>query len=132
MKKFCYLGIYLDSEMSLLPQISHVKKIVSNRSKTLIKIRKYINSKCALAIYKQTILPLLDYSGFLLISCNRSDRKDFQTMENNILRTCFNVHLMDRMSLVDMHREAFLVSLEQRRIVQLLGFMYLMYMYKFC
>ena len=101
-KKFCYLGVYLDSEMSLSPLVSHVKKVVTNRAKTLSKIRKYITSQCALSIYKQTILPLFDYSGFLLISCTKSDRKDLQTIENNILRTCYNVRLLDRLSLVDM------------------------------
>ena len=47
------------------------------------------------------------------MSCNKSDRKDLQTIENNILRTCYNVRLVDRLSLVGMHREASLVSLEQ-------------------
>ena len=58
------------------------------------------------------------------MSCNKSDRKDLQTMENNILRTCYNVRLVDRLSLVDMHLEASLVSLEQRTKIQLLGLMY--------
>ena len=60
----------------------------------------------------QTILPIFDYSGFLLMSCNKSDRGDLQVMGNNILRTCYNVKLVDCMSLVDMHRMASLVSLD--------------------
>ena len=122
-KKFCYLGIYLDCEMSLAPLISHVKKVVSNKTRTLVKIRKYITTSCSLAIYKQTMLPLFDYAGFLLISCNKSDRGDLQVMQNNILRTCYNVCLRDQLSLIDMHREASLVGL------QLLG---LMYIFKNC
>ena len=39
------------------------------------------------------------------------------------------MRLLDRLSLVDMHRDASLVSLEQRRKLQLLG---LMYIYKNC
>ena len=113
--------------MTLSPLVSHVKKIVPSKIKTLVKIRKYITTKCALSIYKQTILPLFDYSGFLLISCNKSDRGDLQLLQNNILRMCYNVRLLDRLSLVDLHREACLVSLEQRRKSQLLG---LMYVYK--
>ena len=124
-KKFCYLGVYLDNEMSLSPLISYVKKTVSNKIRTLVKIRKYITTNCALSIYKQTIFPLFDYAGFLLISCNKSDRGDLQVIQNNVLRTCYNVRLMDRLSLFDMHREACLVSLEQRRKTQLLGLMYI-------
>ena len=124
-QKYCYLGVCLDSEMSLSPLLSHVKKVVSSKAKTLMNIRKYINTTCALSIYKQTMLPLFDYSGFLLISCIKSDRRDLQTMENNILRSCFNVQLLDRLSLVDMHQEASLVSLEQRREIQTLSLMYI-------
>ena len=124
-KKFCYLGVLLDSEMTLQPLVSHVKKSVSSKIRTLSRIRRYITTACAISIYKQTILPLLDYAGFLLLSCNKSDRHDLQVIQNNVLRTCFNVRLIDRLSLVDMHREASLVSLDQRRQIQLLGLMYI-------
>ena len=65
---------------------------------------QYINSKCALPIYKQIILPIFDYSGILLMSCNKSERGDLQIMENNILQNCYNVGLVDHLSLVYMHR----------------------------
>ena len=91
----------------------------------LIKIRNNINTECAVTIYKQTILPLLDYSGFLLISGNVSDRNDLQTYQNDALRVCFNVRLRDRISIVQMHRRAKLLSLEQRRQVQLLNLMFI-------
>ena len=115
-----YLGIILDSQMSLSPLFARVKKIVSNRIYTLIKIRNNVDTKCAITIYKQTILPLLDYAGFLLISGNVSDRQDLQTLQNNALRVCYNVRLRDRISIELMHNRANLLSLEQRRQKQLL------------
>ena len=124
-KKFSYLGVYLDSEMILQPLISHVKKIVSSKVKILSRIRRYITTECAISIYKQTILPLFDYAGFLLISCTKKDRGDLQIIQNNCLRTCYNVRLIDRLSLSEMHREANLVSLEQRRQIQILCLMYI-------
>ena len=124
-KKFLYLGVYLDSEMTLQSLISHVKKIVTSKVKTLYRIRRYITTKCAISIYKQTILPLFDYAGFLLISCNKKDRGDLQIIQNNCLRMCYNVRLLDRLSLIELHREANLVSLEQRRHIQLLCLMYI-------
>ena len=48
----------------------------------------------------QTILPLLDYTGFLLISGNVSDRSDLQTLQNDALRVCFNVRMRDRILIV--------------------------------
>ena len=124
-KKFSDLGVYLDSEMTLQSLISHVKKIVTSKVKTLSRIRKYITTKCAISIYKQTILPLFDYAGFLLISCNKKDRGDLQVIQNNCLRICYNVRLLDRLSLLEIHHEANLVSLEQRRHIQLLCLMYI-------
>ena len=120
-KKFLYLGIYLDCEMSLSPLISHVKKIVSTKISTLFKIRKYITTRCALSIYKQTILPLFFIMlAFYLFPVPKR-------IQNNALTMCYNVRLLDRLSLVDIHHEASLVSLEQRRKCQLLS---LMYVYK--
>ena len=78
----------------------------------------------ALAVYKQMILPLLDYSGFLLISCNKTDREDLQTIQNNALRCCLGLRLNDRITLVEIHRRANLVSLEQRQCIQLLSLLY--------
>ena len=105
--------------------VSHVKKVVSSKVKALSRIRKYITTKCAISIYKQTILPLFDYAGFLLISCNKKDRGDLQVIQNNCSRTCYNVKLLDRLTLNEMHLEAKLASLEQRRQLQLLCLMYI-------
>ena len=124
-KTYNYLGIIFDTEMSLSPLFSQIRKIVSNKIYSLVKIRNIIDVNCAITIYKQTILPLLDYAGFLLISGKVSGRQDLQTLQNNALRTCYNVRLWDRISIVDMHRRARLLSLEQRRQKQLLCLMFI-------
>ena len=113
--------------MSLMPMITRVKNVISNKIYSLAKIRDCITLKCALTIYKQTILPLFDYSGFVLISCNISDRLELQKLQKDALRICYNVKLRDRVSVHRMHVDGRLLSLEQRRQVQLLS---LMYMYK--
>ena len=124
-KKFLYLGVYLDAEMTLQPLVSHVKKITSCKIKTFSRIRRCITTQCAVTIYKQTIMPLFDYAGFLLISCNKSDRGDLQVIQNNCLHICYDVRLRDRVTLINMHEHANLVSLEQRRQVQILSLMYI-------
>ena len=65
-KKFSYLGVLLDSEMTLQPLLSHVKKITSSKVKSLSRIHKYITTTCAITIYKQTIMPLFDYAVFFI------------------------------------------------------------------
>ena len=120
-----YLGILLDKNMTLTPLLSRVKTLVSNKIYTLVKIRNLITTTCALTIYKQTILPLLDYAGFAIISCNVSDRTDLQTLQNHALRICYNVRLRDRVSIRKMHVKARLLSLEQRRQLQILSLMFI-------
>ena len=96
-----YLGITIDKTMDLTKQLSLVKKTVMNHLFKLRKICKYINQECAVIIYKQTILPVLDYSGFLLHSCNVSDRHDLQILQNDALRTCYNVNCpLDRCTII--------------------------------
>ena len=41
-KKFCYLGNYLHREMTLSLLVLHVKKVVSNKVKAILKFRKII------------------------------------------------------------------------------------------
>ena len=96
-----YLGFLLDSEISLKPLLSHVKKITSTKIKVLHKIQRYLDNYSALAIYKQMILPLFDYSGFLLLSCFKTDKEDLQVIQNNALRLCLDIRLNDRVSLID-------------------------------
>ena len=40
-----------------------------------------------------TILPIIDYAGFLLLSCGVSERSDLQKMQNDILRLCCKITL---------------------------------------
>ena len=124
-RKYKYLGVTLDSEMCLTDFLADVKRTVSNRLYNLRKLRYYITEKSAVSIYKQTILPVFDYAGFMLISCNKSDRQDLQVIQNDALRTCYNVKRRDRLSISNMHRRSNLLSLDQRRTLQLLNLMYL-------
>ena len=110
--KYEYLGVILDSEMNLTSLLADTRKSVSNRLFNLPKLRHYITEKSALSIYKQTILPVLDYAGFIIISCNKSDQHDLQILQNDALRTCFNVKRRDKLSIATMHKRAKLLSLE--------------------
>ena len=70
-------------------------------------------------------MPLFDYSGFVTISCNISDRRELQILQNNALRVCFNVRLRDRISVAGMHNRANLLSLDQRRQIQVLSLLFI-------
>ena len=55
-------------------------------------------------VYKQTILPIIDYAGFLLISCRKKERNDLQILQNYILplRICNMSRVSDNVSISDL------------------------------
>ena len=66
-----------------------------------------------LYIYKQNILPVFDYTGFMQMFFNVSDKNELQILQNNGLRICYNVRLRDMVSIESMHNLAHLLSLDQ-------------------
>ena len=88
------------------------------------KLRYMVDKTTTLLIYKQAVLPYFDYGVFLISSCNRGQKKDLQTLQNNALRICLRYKLADRISERMLHFEGKIQSLEQRRNLQLLQIMY--------
>ena len=117
---FCYLGCIIDSELTMLPALKSVHRKVEQKIYMLGKLRFLVDKKSAVLIYKQTILPYLDYIGFVLLSCNIGDRKSLQTLQNNALRLCLHYRLVDHVRIERLHAEARIQSIEQRCIFQLL------------
>ena len=85
---FNYLGVIIDDQLCFTPYYHLVKRRVENKVFVLSKIRKYLDSKTAILLYKQAILPLLEYAGFILVSCRVRQRYDLQVLQNNALRIC--------------------------------------------
>ena len=121
-KQYNYFGLIIDND-HLLKNI--FKKRVNNKIFALRKIRKYLSCESAILVYKQTILPIFDYAGFLLTSLKNSDKYDLQVMQNDALRYCKGIQLLDKKSIAKLHDSIKLLSLEQRRQKQLLNIMYL-------
>ena len=112
--------------MSLAPLRKCIKKRVSNKIFKLRKIRKFLNFEAAILIYKQTILPIMDYAGFLLIASNQSELEEFQILQNDILCICTRTKLSDRVSISELHTKCNIIGTKQRMQRQLLWLMYLL------
>ena len=113
-QNFVYLGVTLDREMSLTPLYKNVCRQTDQKLFLIRKIRRYITVDAAKAMYKQMILPLLDYSGFLLVSCTIEQKHDLQKRQNNAIRTCLLYDRRDHITIDHLHGEMGLISLEQR------------------
>ena len=123
-KQYNYLGVILDSEMTLRPFFNHVRKLAHGKLFSFRKIRKYLSENSAIMVYKHTILPFLEYAGFMLMACNVDDRNDLQKYQNDALRICTKVKLIDHIRIPDLHERCKIGSLEQKRRIQLLLLMY--------
>ena len=99
-----YLGLTLD------PQLSynlHVKKVISTASSKLKRFRRmrsFLNVKAATMVYKDTILPLLEYGDIFLSATTAVNRKRLQILQNKGLRCALNKGLDT--SNIELHKEA--------------------------
>ena len=90
----------------------------------LRKIRRNITTYAAISLYKQMMLPLFDYSGYMLLSCNLGQKRELQRIQNSCIRTCLLYNRIDHITIGQLHREMKIISLEQRRQIQCLNLMY--------
>ena len=81
----------------------------------LRKVRIFFTFDAAVLVYKQTILPIIDYAGFLIIACRKDDKSDLQILQNDILRICNRSRILDRVSIEELHTKYKIISLEKRK-----------------
>ena len=71
------------------------------------------------------ILPMFDYNVFFIsIMYTRAEKKDLQKRQNNAIRTCLMYNRKDHITTDRLQNRMRLVSLEQRRNIQLLKLLY--------
>ena len=81
--------------MNLRPLFVHVKKDVYVKIFSLLKFRFFLTEHAAIMLYKHTILPFLEYAGFMLTACSIENRRDLQICQNNALRIFTRTQLND-------------------------------------
>ena len=121
-KTYTYLGIKLDEQLALDTHANSLIQKVSNRIYQLTKIRSYITKKAALLIYKNMILPVLEYGDIFLHSASQLIRKKLQTLQNKALRCALSKNKY--YSSEDLHIQAKLLKLKDRRHMHILLHMY--------
>ena len=103
----------------------HAKSIIMKVSEKLVylkRIRRFINSQAALNIYKNMILPILEYGDVLLISITAGLRKKLQTLQNKALKCALGLDPLT--STEETHRLAKVDQLKHRRRQHLLQLMF--------
>ena len=121
-KTYNYLGINLDEQLNYETHLSGVIRKVSHKVYQLKRMRRFINKKAALAVYKNMILPIHEYGDILFVSASYENRKRLQTLQNKALKCALN--LDPTAGTLETHRLAKLDKLNLRRSEHLLIHMF--------
>ena len=60
-------------------------------------------------IYKLTILPYVEYVGFLVVACTVDDRRSLQKCQNDALRICTKCKIADQVCIEELHSKCKIV-----------------------
>ena len=117
-----YLGVTLDSQ---LHYGKHLAKVISGASlklKQLRRMRSFLDTRAATLVYKNMILPFLEYGDIFDSSSTVLNRNKLQILQNKALRCALN---RDKYESVDeLHADAKLLRLSYRRDLHLLSLMF--------
>ncbi len=117
---FKYLGITLDEKLNYNKCISEVVQKTSHKVWLLGKLRRYINSRMAVKIYKGMILPFFDYADIIYMGGNKGQLLKLQRIQNRALKICLQAENRAPTELI--HRESKMELLSERRQNHLLNY----------
>ena len=122
-----YLGVIIDSGLCFEKSLNDIVRKVNHRLFNFEKVRKFINRRAAITIYKSTILPSLEYADYLVESSRASFGLKLQRLQNRGLRIVEYSHsLVNRFSVEDLHIRNNIKYLNVRRKHNLLLLMHML------
>lgn len=110
-----YLGLLMDSKLLFRPHVDdRVTKsiIMLKRLYPLINRRSKLSTANKLAVYKQIVLPMLEYGSPIWIGCAQTHLKKLQVIQNKFLKMILNLPPHTRTS--EVHRLACLDPIVNR------------------
>ena len=117
-----YLGIKLDSQLNYKLHVQKIITSVTNKLRQFRRMRFFLDTKAAILVYKNMILPVLEYGDIIMVGTNVGNRKKLQILQNKGLRCALN---RDRdTSRDELHAEAGLLKLKYRRDLHVLNYMF--------
>ena len=123
-RQYCYLGVKLDECLKLKENYNNVYRKFSYKVYQFGKIKKYIDKPTRILVYKQTVMPLVEYVSFMLNMNTNQEIVKLQRLQNRALRMCFDVYNPVEISVNDLHADAKVDLLKKRRDLNLLCIMY--------
>ena len=123
-KEFNYLGVIIDYDLSFRSQCVKVHSMSNARFTQLCFIKKVIDQKTAISIYKTMILPVFDYADIVIDGGPTLAISRLQTVQNNCLRLCLGIKKTRDISTIDLHILCSAEKLKLRRKKHVLVLMF--------
>ena len=117
-----YLGVTLDNRLKFDKHVRKTLSSVAGKLKLFRRMRSFLNDKAALLVYKNMLLPIIEYGDILLTGTTSDNKRKLQTLQNKGLRCALKRDNFS--SSEDLHKDAKLLKLKFRREQHLLNFMY--------
>ena len=119
------LGVDITSNLDMNNYVHNVYKKANYKVYMFSKIRKYITKFAAIMIYKQTILPYMDYCSFVMDSaCQYSLSKLDKIQKRSIRLIEYKTRKDQRKDINILLKEYYIQPIRERRVQQLLCFIY--------
>lgn len=120
--KFDYLGFTLDSCLTFEQHLTRTIQRINSKAVIFYKIRRFINPKIALQLYKSYLLPILEYGDLFMGSCSMKTVAALQKFQNRLLRLIHNP--TERTSNFDLHVNSKLLPVAYRRFLAIYRIMF--------
>ena len=91
-----YLGVDLDRNLTYENAVHNTYLKANKKLFTLRKIRPYISQEVSVLIYKQYILPILDYADFLFDSTTKHELYSLDKVQDRAMRLIGRGHINNR------------------------------------
>ena len=113
-QSYHYLGVTLDECLNMKSNFNQIVKKFANKIYQFGKIVKYMNTEIRILVYKQTIMPLVEYVSFTLNLNTLHECEKLQRMQNKALRMCYNIHDPRDVGILNLHTNARIDMLKKR------------------
>ena len=121
--EFKYLGVWLDRDLKFDRQLENLDHQIALKLIQFRKTRHYLTVDGAMSIYKQAIVPIIEYCDFLVDSGPADRIRKLQTHQNNGLRICVRKKIGE-MTTNQLHKKCNVERLDPRRRKHLACLMY--------
>ena len=117
-----YLGINLDQTLNFKYHTGSLLNTINHKLYMFSKIRRYLNNRSAISIYKTMILPYFDYGDICYAPAKIPEVKKLDKNHIRGLRICFKIQ--GKIEEKEILKKGKISNLENRRTVHLRNYMF--------